>query len=133
MITGKYRGKAGCGSWVYGSLIRDCDGTPMIHVAGYGAGGSGFEVRHSVEEKTIGEFTGLLDRNDREIYDKDVVRSVQRAGGILPPAAPATGMVGFDMMHGIVIKRKDKFDINLLDKENEVLGNVFDNPELITA
>ncbi len=68
MISDKFRGKfLYDGGWVYGGLIRDCDGKPMIHVAGYGSGA--FETRYSVDEETIGQFTGEFDRNGREIYD----------------------------------------------------------------
>ena len=139
MISDRFRGKSlRDGGWVYGSLIRDCNGKPMIHVAGYGATGGGFETRYIVEEKTIGQFIGEFDRNGREIYDDDLLRTEQPPGGILPPAPATTGKVEFNAMHGLVVKfRREGHDfdsyIRISDRINEVVGNIHDNPELITT
>jgi uncharacterized phage protein (TIGR01671 family) len=135
----KFRGRTLYdGGWVYGGFTRDCDGKPMICVAGYACGGTGFDVRHPVEEKTIGQFTGLLDRNDKEIYDDDILRTEQHPGGILPPAPAKTGRVEFHVIYGVVIRfRHDGHDrdsyIRLVGQINEVIGNVHDNPESIPA
>ncbi len=137
MISDKFRGKfLYDGGWVYGGLIRDCDGKPMIHVAGYGSGA--FETRYSVDEETIGQFTGEFDRNGREIYDDDLLRTEQPPGGILPPAPATTGKVEFNAMHGLVVKFRrhgHDFDsyIRLTGQNNEVIGNIHDNPELTTT
>lgn len=62
-----------CGTFVYGSLIKNKMGGDMIHVCGYGADGSGFEYKHLVDSDTVGQFTGIRDKNGRKIFEGDVV------------------------------------------------------------
>lgn len=66
------------------------------------------------------QYTGLKDKNGKEIYEWDIVKYW---GGIAP--------VVYDK-YGFAIKytEHDMFDINEPDKL-EVLGNIYENPELL--
>lgn len=108
---------AGKGEWVYGSLGHDPrDGSFSIFEEELN-----YWVR--VEPDTVGQFTGLKDKNGREIYEGDIVRIdwMNDLYSVVYDCASflisATGTIRHDLFNVV--------------KGAEVLGNINDNPELL--
>lgn len=120
----KFRAKTTAnGHWVYGCLID------------YGNNAFSISNRKSnpwVQPETIGQFTGLTDCNGKEIYEGDIVAY---CGKIKHVVEFKHGMFGYTLMDGWFVGYggNTNFTFNPLDKskEHEIIGNIYDNPELL--
>ena len=126
MRTIKFRGqKTTNGVWVYGSLVYSNE----IQTAIYFQTGSGLVNSMEwvyVNPETVGQFTGLYDKNEKEIYEGDILR-VQGLGEKIEVRF-VRGVFAF-LWNGDL---DDEAPINAPTQEwAEVVGNIHDNPKLI--
>ena len=84
----------------------------------------GGDGRFSIEEVTLMQFTGLLDKNGKEIYEKDIIR---HPNGQVVPVAVYNYASGSSTGHDYFISG---YQYTL---EDEIIGNSHENPELLKA
>lgn len=110
------------GDWVYGLLTRPYDErfenlpAEMTNTSGI----SGIEVDH----ESMGQYTGLLDKNGKKIFEGDIVRDADTSD---------VGEIYFDTDTARFVIEFQKMIIDFSDYNNgdlEVIGNIYDNPEL---
>jgi yopX protein len=82
-----------------------------------------------VDQKTIGQSTGLKDKHNQEIFINDIIHFKANYGDFILELATAT--VGFDELNGrLAVKMNDNIlalcDMNYSDVEYEVLGNIYE-------
>lgn len=89
-------------------------------------------THYKVDKNTLGQFTGLFDKNGKEIYEGDIIKT-KRYGVV----HGQSNTQGADLFR-VVYKNAQFYIDNKLrhfylqdSKCNEVIGNVFDNPELL--
>lgn len=124
----KFRGKSKTdGEWFYGNLY-DKDTAGRTHI------GTTKKGCLNIDPDTIGQYTGLKDKNGKEIYEGDIAKA--------PYLDPIFGDVVNDMFVNIVVGyNKGSFVLeyngNLrvyisdLYDNIEIIGNIYDNPELL--
>ena len=94
-------------------------------------------VMHKVNPKTVRQFTGLLDKNSKAIYEYDIVRirgdqnsedwkNVDYIAQIVFLDGGFCAIDGTEEEHGF-----RRYSLARLDFDLEVIGNIFDNPELL--
>jgi uncharacterized phage protein (TIGR01671 family) len=133
----RFRGKRlDNGEWVYGDLeIQRAKGKYLIHT--YNEDGS-YNRAFEVKNDTVGQFTGLQDRKGNDIYEGDIVRWE------FEDSEFNTGWHGRTKFICDVSFSYGNFEISQypyalghcydFDDEHsdlEVIGNIFDNPELL--
>lgn len=109
--------------WAYGDLLHLPNGDVVIlSDKGYA----------KVKPETVGQFTGLTDKNVKKIFEGDIVQygAKSRYDGIYKVVFETRGGSGY---FGIVINEIETwgFDHSVPAKLMEVIGNIYDNPELL--
>lgn len=130
MRTIRFRGKRdGDGGWTYGQPVpvTKRDATCCFIVSDIRGGSvQGFPV----DPETVGQFTGMQDVNGKDIYEGDIVRYRWTDDRYRRNPRYMTREVVWDAFYGRW-GLKDCLGCVFRPNRLEVLGNVFDNPELM--
>lgn len=105
--------------WVYGYLIEDDEG---LCIAKYEKERD-IERRHAIDPNTVGQFTGLLDKEGNKIFEGDILRTMSGIAVVVwldaAFALKSPGSEAVDWEHSSVFE------------QSEILGNIHQTPELI--
>ena len=92
----------------------------------------GIDVCTSIDPESIGQFTGLIDRNKKEIFEGDLIKftSLIPVNDKLCKLEAKVGEVVFEEC-AFWLKFKDEAMLLWVEGiEYEVVGNIYENPEL---
>ena len=133
------------GIWVYGGIFPGTGDHSIIYG---GPKQSGLDIeKHVVYSETVGQFTGLTDKNGKKIFEGDVIKSdngkqsaisVVKFGEYYPQMfykmldmyCPGRRHM---LAKGFYAESVDKHEDMILFQTPcvEVIGNIHDNPELL--
>jgi len=128
MRTIKFRGKRlDNGEWVVGFYQPHANGK-VVFIGDY-SGLTDIPKLHKVILESVGQWTGLVDKNGKEIYEGDMVKAenTQNVGEIKYVHEHGSFLVYSHDENGAYY---EYLDIGLCEKYFEVIGNVFDNGDL---
>lgn len=119
----KFRGKRiKDKKWIYGSLAKD-NPQDAYYIIDIDEG-----VGRDVLENTIGQYTGLHDKNGKEIYEGDIVKvligNIWYIGKVIYEHSEFTIDVASN-------KQLEFGRMGIIEKLTEAIGNIYDNPELL--
>lgn len=130
----EYRTSYKNGDWVYGlvtemyddrfpnlpATMRNTDGVSNI----------------DVDYKSIGQYTGLTDKNGKKIFEGDIIKQINSYDKL-----EMTGFVRFSKSSQFVIShtytekencyKRGKKKAFAIKTNCEIIGNIYDNPELL--
>lgn len=112
------------GLWIYGHLCDESHiNSPKL------------EGEFLIDPETICEYTGLIDKNNRKIFEGDIVECSKKRGAAFWHCKVVWNEAGarFDVIAmGCAFPMcLDGHDISINGLDYEVIGNIFDNPELL--
>lgn len=133
----KFRGKSimnnTCGDWLYSSGIKYGDDVELMY-----CDEDTSEEWNYIDKETLGQYTGLDDKNGKEIYEEDIV--LLACYHYEEPLFSREFKVIYDEEKGmwLLVDLEDKENIYTFENirgyyktEIEVIGNIYDNPELL--
>ena len=126
----KFRGKTKkSDNWLYGNLVSDVRGDFSI-VPPFEMSFQYCICDYNVDNETIGQFIGMTDKNENEIYEGDIIKT--------DDGLDISGYyeVSYDIgTTGFICVGKDVHcPIGVIEELSDivVVGNIYDNKELLT-
>ena len=132
----KFRGKRiDNGEWVYGYLVKSEDyifdyseRIDIPYIIPFNNFNLKDYVEYRVEEKTIGQFTGIYDKNNTPIYEGDIIQYKPEKVKYIVMFDPT----GYWCLDGDGFRNSEMLiQTDDTNKYIEVIGNIFDNKEEI--
>ncbi len=120
MRENKFRGKRLDGKgWAFGHLVKMWGAWHIIDW-------NDENTAYAVDPATVGQYTGLKDKNGREIYEEDIIKTDFSY-------ATWIGFVHFNKGNVELVdsdKNGQYLTLSVLS-DIEIIGNIHDNPELL--
>ena len=123
--------------WVYGESLLKSDKLTLIAKAvtlGVNEAGILNVIRDSVFDtvypETIGQYTGLTDKNGKKVFEGDILVFCK---GATHPYKIVWDGIGWKLIRSDGKRIKEAFECNEIRYVtiSEVIGNIHDNPELL--
>ena len=124
-----FRGKrVDDGEWIYGHYVHQY-GSDMIYLPDGVDHEYGFDYYH-IDTETVGQFTGLTDKNGKRIFEGDIVRSCEYDDIYFVKYCADNNYPAFDVVPEINVECNGLSHLYFAEGM-EVIGNIHDNPDYL--
>ena len=124
------------GEWVEGAFLNDRNGAfyicPAVSDISYGDSGKRRRIGcwYNVDPSTVGQYTGLTDKNGKRIFDGDIAKVLQGKDKDIAYVGFENGAFMLYPKTGNIYERT-LWSYWYNDWDVEVIGNITDNKELL--
>lgn len=124
------------GEWVEGAFLNDRDGAfyicPAVSDISNGDNGNRRRIGcwYKIDPSTVGQYTGLKDKNGKRIFEGDVAKVLQGKDKDIAYVGFENGAFMLYPKTGNIYERT-LWEYWYNDWDVEVIGNITDNPELL--
>lgn len=125
----KFRGMTLNKKWVYGNLSILKNHIEFIKPGFYISNSFGMPFAYSVRPETVGQATGLIDKDGRDIYEGDIVTDCYKRLLQVVWQNHAFQFKALKETNFLYAHIGQWFDG--LTENPEVIGNIYENPELL--
>lgn len=131
-----FRGKAYDGKWLEGMLTAR--GKKVAQIGTFSDYGTHIccKSSYAVIPRTVGQYTGLTDKNGKKVFEGDIVKCVALGNDHFQKGTKAVSVVE-NYMGNTCLRLDGKYLTGVtlytisVDHTVEVIGNIHDNPELL--
>lgn len=125
----KFRGqRIDNGEWVYGYLVKDPNEKFRIYWQPFIEATN--NTYHFVKPETVGQYIGLQDKEDKDVYERDIINIKSGVEYMGMREINRDCIVKFSFgSFNLVDKQHCHFDFGNVD-EIEIIGNADDNPDM---
>lgn len=118
-----FRGRDISGQWHYG--------VPLMFNEDYVCIAKLNEHNKTVEYKTLGQYTGLTDKNGNKIFEGDIVKSCEYDDTYIIRYFDDDNYPAFDCVPDVPLCECNGLAFLVNTEGCEIIGNIYDNPELL--
>jgi hypothetical protein len=131
-----FRGKDIVGNWYAGNLaVLEKDlhmGATTVRAGSYISNSCGSPFAYQIRPETVGQFTGLLDKNRKKIFEGDIVLIEGHSIGVIRYLSDEA-LFAVDLLSHLLSVGDTILSLSDTTSEYiEVIGNIYDNPELLS-
>ena len=131
----KFKAKTIGNEWVFGNVSHLKKDFSTVRKGYYISNSAGAPFAFMVRPETVGQFTGLKDKNGKEIYEGDVLCAGKQSKR--PHWKKGHDYYSVSFSNGEFIGNGYNGEmpvspsLNILNFKCEIIGNIYENPELL--